>query len=141
MVAAGLFLGKVRKPLTGGVMHKRDLAGLVVAAGALAGFLAFRVYIEPRAWGALCVSAAPPLACLPRGGLIWMQRFSLWGSLSLAFGLWGFAWCGGFAAQLAAVILGIAAVENYNATWGALGLALGAWAWMRREGWPAMQQR
>ncbi len=117
-------------------MGKRDVAGFLVAAVALAGLVAFRyAYIEPRAWGALCVSASPPFACLPRGGLIWMQRYYLWGSLSLAFGLWGFAWFGGFAAQLAAVVLGIAAIENYNATWGAIGLALGAWAWLRREGW------
>jgi hypothetical protein len=124
--------------LTGGQMHKRDWLGLAAASCALAGFLAFRaVYLEPRAWGALCVSAAPPFACLPRGGLIWMQHFYLWGSLSLAFGLWGFAWRGGYAAQLAAVVLGIAAIENYNATWGAVGLSLGAWAWLRRDGWAA----
>ena len=117
-------------------MGKRDLMGLLLVAGALAGFVAFRYfYIEPRIWGALCVSAAPPLACLPRSGLIWMQHYYLWGSLSLACGLWGFAWRGGFALQLAAVILGIAAIENYNATWGAIGLALGAWAWLRRDGW------
>jgi hypothetical protein len=117
-------------------MNKRDVAGLLVAVAALAGFVAFRaIYIEPREWGALCVSAAPPLACLPRGGLIWLQRYYLWGSLSLALGLWGFAWRGGLPVQLASVVLGIAAIENYNATWGAIGLALGAWAWLRRDGW------
>jgi hypothetical protein len=121
-------------------MRRRDWVGLLLVVAALAGFVAFRAaYIEPREWGALCVAAAPPLACLPRGGLIWMQRFYLWGSLSLALGLWGFAWRGGFAAQLAAVVLGIAAIENYNATWGAIGLALGVWAWLRRDGWTAIK--
>ncbi len=119
-------------------MGKRDLIGLLVAAAALGGFVCFRyAYIEPREWGALCVSASPPLACLPRGGLILMQRYYLWGGLSLALGLWGFAWRGGFAVQLAAVVLGIAAIENYNATWGTIGLALGVWAWLRRDGWSA----
>jgi hypothetical protein len=81
------------------------------------------------------VSAAPPLACLPRGALIWLQRTYLWGTLSLMFGVWGFAWRGGFPVQLLAVLFGIAAIENYNATWGAVGLALGIWAWTRRDGW------
>jgi hypothetical protein len=29
------------------------------------------------------------------------------------------------------MIVGIASVQNYNATWGMLGAALGAWAWLR----------
>jgi hypothetical protein len=65
----------------------------------------------------------------------------LLGSVPLALGLWGFAWRGAFAAQLGAVILGIAGIENYNATWGAVGLALGAWGWLRREGWPTSAAR
>jgi hypothetical protein len=28
------------------------------------------------------------------------------------------------------MIVGIAGVQNYNATWGMLGAALGAWAWL-----------
>jgi hypothetical protein len=81
------------------------------------------------------VAAAPPLACAPRAGLIWLQHYYLLGAVSLGLGLWGLAWRGGFGAQLGAVLVGIAALENYNATWGAIGLALGAWAWLRREGW------
>jgi len=36
---------------------------------------------------------------------------------------------------VAAVVLGEAAIENYNSTWGAIGAALGVWGWVRREGW------
>ena len=117
-------------------MRRRDIYGLGAAVLATAGLIAYRqVYLEPRQWGALCVSAAPPLACVPRDGLIWLQHYYLLGIVSLALGLWGFAWRGRFAAQLGAVLFGIAALENYNATWGAVGAALGAWAWLRREGW------
>ena len=117
-------------------MRGRDRAGLCAVVLAVAALVAYRqIYLEPREWGALCVGATPPLACVPRQGLIWLQRYYLMGSVSLALGLWGLAWRGGFAVQLAAVLIGIAAVENYNATWGAIGAALGAWGWLRREGW------
>ena len=119
-------------------MRRRDWVGLGAVLLVWAALIAYRqLYLEPRAWGALCVSARPPLACLPRQGLIWLQRYYLIGSASLALGVWGLAWRGGFAVQLGAVLIVIAAVENYNATWGAIGAALGAWAWLRREGWPA----
>jgi hypothetical protein len=119
-------------------MRQRDWFGLCVVALVWAVMVAYRqVYLEPRVWGTLCVAAAPPLACLPRAGLIWLQHYYLLGIASLALGLWGFAWRGGFAAQLGAVLFGIAAIENYNATWGAIGAALGAWAWLRRAGWLA----
>ena len=119
-------------------MRQRDYYGLGAAVLALAALVAYRqIYLEPRAWGAACVSAAPPVACMPRAGLIWLQHYYLLGAVSLALGLWGLAWRGGFAAQLGAVLVGIAALENYNATWGAVGAALGAWAWLRREGWAA----
>ncbi len=122
----------------GRVMRRRDYVGLGSAAVATAALILYRLYfIEPRAWGAACRSAAPPLACLPRDGLIWLQGHYLLGGASLVLGLWGFAWGGAFAAQLAAVLLGITAIENYNATWGAIGLALGAWGWLRRESWTA----
>jgi hypothetical protein len=117
-------------------MRRRDIWGLAIVALATAALILYRHYfIEPREWGAICAAAAPPPACLPRAGLIWLQRFYLWGSLALALGLWGFAWRGRFPAQLGAVVIGIAAIENYNASWGAVGAALGVWAWIRREGW------
>jgi hypothetical protein len=117
-------------------MRQRDVWGLAVVAAAVAGFVAYRqVYLEPRAWGALCAAAAPPAACMPRAGLIWLQHYYLLGAGSLLAGLLGFAYWGRFPAQLAAVGLGVAAIENYNATWGAIGAALGVWGWVRREGW------
>jgi len=117
-------------------MHQRDIWGLAIVAAATAGLIAYRAsFIEPREWGAICVAANAPLACIPRAGLIWLQRYYLWGTASLVLGLAGFAFGAGFWAQLAAVVLGVAAIENYNATWGAIGLALGVWAWAGREGW------
>ncbi len=117
-------------------MRRRDAWGLVTVIAATAGLIIYRAYfIEPREWGAECVATAPPVACMPRAALIWLQRYYLWGTGSLVLGVFGFAWGGGFAAQLAAIILGVAAIENYNATWGAIGLALGAWGWLRRECW------
>jgi hypothetical protein len=115
--------------------RRRDFFGILAVAAVTAGLIAYRAYyIEPREWGALCVSAAPPVACLPRAGLIWMQGHYLWGAASLALGLFGFAWGGSFAAQLGAILFGVAAIENYNATWGAIGLALGVWGWLRMWG-------
>ncbi len=123
-------------------MRRRDVWGGAAVAAATAGLILYRLYfIEPREWGALCAASAAPLACLPRAGLIWLQRFYLWGAASLGFGLFGFAWGGAFAAQLLAVVLGVAAIENYNATWGAVGLALGVWGWARREGWANARAR
>jgi len=119
-------------------MQRRDVWGLVLVGAAAAGLIAYRAwFIEPREWGALCVAATPPAACVPRAALIWLQRYYLWGAGSLVLGLFGFSWGGGFGAQLAAIVLGVAAIENYNATWGAIGLALGAWSWLRRDGWPS----
>ena len=115
-------------------MRRRDVFGLLAVGAATAGLIAYRAYfIEPREWGGICAAAGAPLACLPRAGLIWLQGRYLWGAASLALGLWGFAWGGGFAAQLGAVVVGAAAIENYNATWGAVGLALGAWGWMQER--------
>jgi hypothetical protein len=117
-------------------MRQRDVWGLAVVAAVTAGLIAYRAYfIEPREWGALCVMEVPPLACAPRAALIWLQRYYLLGAASLVLGLAGFAWRGGFPAQILAVVIGVAAIENFNATWGAAGLALGAWGWLRRDGW------
>jgi hypothetical protein len=110
----------------------RDWVGLAVVAAATAGLLAYRAaFIEPRAWGAICAAATPPLACLPRAGLLWMQQRYLWGAIALALGVLAFLARAPFAVRVASVVAGIAAVANYNATWGMLGAALGVWAWLR----------
>ena len=117
-------------------MRRRDWAGLGAVMLVWAALIAYRqLYLEPRAWGGICVGPRPPLACVPRQGLIWLQHYYLLGVTSLALGTWGLVWRGGFVVQLAAVLIGIAALENFNATWGAIGAALGAWGWLRREGW------
>ena len=114
-------------------MRRTDWLGLAVVAVSLGGLILYRqVYVEPREWVGVCAAAAPPLACLPRAALVWLQHFYLWGTGALLLGLWAFLG-GPFAAAVAAVALGAAAVANYNATWGMLGLALGAWGWIRRE--------
>jgi hypothetical protein len=114
-------------------LARRDWAGLAIVALATSGLIAYRaVYIEPRAWGTICAAAAgAPLACGPRSALVWLQREYLWGGMALALGLVAFLWRGPFVVAVAAVVMGIAAVENYNATWGMVGAALGAWAWLR----------
>jgi hypothetical protein len=115
-------------------MSRRDWIGLALVLATTAGLIAFRLaYVEPREWGALCAGASPPVACLPRAGLIWLQHYGLWGLGALAAGLWAFLG-GPFAAGVAAVALGVAGVVNYNATWGMLGAALGGWSWIRRAG-------
>ena len=114
-------------------MTQRDWTGLGVVILATLGLLLYRsTYIEPRAWGAACAVAAPPLACAPRAALLWLQREYLWGGIALALGLWSFGWRAPFAARVAAVAIGVAGVINYNATWGMIGAALGLWSWIGR---------
>jgi hypothetical protein len=114
-----------------GKAGRRDAVGLAVVVAATAGIIAYRyAYIEPRSWGAICAAAAPPLACAPRFALLWLQQKYLWGGVSLALGLAAFLWRGPFWLAVAAIVVGVVAVENYNATWGMLGLALGAWVWV-----------
>jgi hypothetical protein len=111
----------------------RDIVGLAAVAAAGFGTWAYRAaYIEPRAWGVLCAAADRPLACVPRDGLLWLQREYLWGSIALVLGLWAFLAGGPRFVAVAAMAVGIAGVENYNATWGMLGAALGAWGWLRQ---------
>jgi hypothetical protein len=113
-------------------MQRTDWLGLVLVGASLGGLILYRQnYVEPREWVGLCASAAPPLACLPRAGLVWLQHWYLWGIGALVLGLWAFLG-GPFVVAVTAVALGAAAVANYNATWGMIGLALGAWAWIRR---------
>jgi hypothetical protein len=107
--------------------------GIGVVVSCTAALIGFRyLYIEPRAWGAICAaSGALPLPCYPRMALVWLQREYLWGGAALALGLVAFLARGPFVVCVAAVVVGAAAVENYNATWGMVGAALGAWAWLR----------
>jgi hypothetical protein len=114
-------------------MRRTDWLGLAVVAASMGGLVLYRqAYVEPREWVGLCAAAAPPLVCLPRTGLVWLQHWYLWGAGALALGLWAFLGAP-FVVAVAAVALGAAAVANYNATWGMIGLALGAWGWIRRE--------
>ncbi len=109
-------------------MARRDWVAAALLAGWLGALLAYRhVYVEPREWGAICAAVAPPWACLPRAGLIWMQHYGLWGGLALALGLAAFI---GVPVAAWAMAAGIAGVVNYNATFGLLGAAIGFWAWL-----------
>lgn len=118
-------------------MARRHVIGIVAVAISLAALLTYRhAFIEPREWGALCAAAAPPVACMPRTALLWLQHFYLWGTLALALGIWAFIGAP-FAISVAGVAMGAAAVVNYNATWGMLGLALAGWAWIRPASVPA----
>jgi len=113
---------------------RRDAIALACIAGFIAALLLYRhIYVEPREWGAICAPGAPdiPLACLPRAALLWLQYQYFWGLGALALGLWAFLG-GPFWIRIASVVLGIAAVINYNATWGMVGAALGVWAWLCR---------
>ncbi|HXA20906.1 MAG TPA: hypothetical protein VNW90_01315 [Acetobacteraceae bacterium] len=61
-------------------MKCADWVGLGVVATILAGLVLFRRgYVEPREWAKLCAAAAPPLSCLPRAEMLWLQRWYLWG--------------------------------------------------------------
>jgi hypothetical protein len=110
----------------------RDVVGLGVVLAWTAAMIAYRyAYIEPRAWGAICAaSAGAPVACVPRAGLLWLQREYLWGGGALALGLWAFLFRGPFWVAVAAIVVGVGGVENYNATWAMVGLALGVWVWV-----------
>ncbi len=121
-----------RVAILGKAVRRRDWVALGVVAAWIAGMIGYRyVYIEPRAWGAICAAAAgAPLSCVPRAGLLWLQREYLWGGGALALGLWAFLFRGPFWVVVAAICVGVGGVENYNATWAMVGLALGAWVWV-----------
>ena len=112
---------------------RQDWLGLGIVTAATAGLMTYRaIFIEPRSWGAICAAAAgATLACAPRAALFWLQTKYLWGGIALALGVLAFLARWPFAVAVAAVVMGIAAVENYNATWGMVGAALGVWAWLR----------
>jgi hypothetical protein len=112
-------------------LTRRDAWGLAIVATATAALITYRaIYIEPRAWGVICAAGGAPMACASRTALFWLQREYLWGGIALALGLFAFLMRGPFAVAVAAVVMGFAAVENYNATWGMVGAALGVWAWL-----------
>ena len=112
----------------------RDYAGLAIVAACAAAIFAYRaLYIEPRVWGGLCAGAAPPLSCIPRTSVLWLQREYLWGGFALALGLGAFLKRGQLTLCVAAVSVGIVAIANFNATWGMVGAALGLWAWLREH--------
>jgi hypothetical protein len=122
-------------------MRRRDWLALGLIVVVTAGLVIFRhFFLEPRIWGTVCRAAAPPLACVPRGWVIYLQRSYLWGGFSLALGLWGFFAPAPFAVPVLAIILGLGGVENYNASWGALGAALGFWAWLRWDSSPSADE-
>ena len=110
---------------------RRDLWALLAVAAAIGLMMAYRhVYVEPRAWGALCLDLSQaPFACRPRAALLWLQHWQLWGAAAMLLGFWAFLGAP-LAARAAAVALGVIAVMNFNATWGMIGAALGAWAWV-----------
>ncbi len=133
-VAVARVMSQVGRML--GRLPARDRWGLGVVVASTAALIVYRyVYIEPRAWGAICAaSSGVPLACYPRAALVWLQGKYLWGEAALGLGLLAFLARGPFVVCVAAVLVGIAAVENYNATWGMVGAALGAWSWLRVSG-------
>ncbi|TPG57517.1 hypothetical protein EAH89_11395 [Roseomonas nepalensis] len=110
---------------------RRDLVALLAVAAAIGLMVAYRhVYVEPRAWGALCLDLAQaPLACQPRAVLLWLQHWQLWGAVAMGLGIWAFVGAP-FPVRAAAVAMGVIAVLNFNATWGMVGAALGGWAWV-----------
>ncbi len=116
------------------MIGRRDRVGIGLVLAATAALLVFRArYVEPRAWLGYCTAAHPPLACLPRGWLLWLQTRGWWGAAGFACGLWAFLG-GPFAAAVAGLALGIAGVIDYNATWGMLGAALAVWGWLSGHG-------
>jgi hypothetical protein len=117
-----------------GKAGRRDVVGLAVVAAAIVGVIAYRAaYLEPRVWGTVCAGAGAPLACVPRAAVIWLQGRYLWGSVALGLGVWAFLCRGPFWVAVAAIVVGVAGVENYNATWGMVGVALGAWMWVEER--------
>ena len=109
-------------------MKRKTAARLIVVGVCWTALLAFRaVYVEPRAAAAACLAAAS-LPCTLRTALLWLQYQELWGAAALALGL--LAFFTRLPLAVAAVVAGIAAIVNFNASWGMAGAALGAWAWL-----------
>ncbi len=110
---------------------RRDVLALLAVAAAIAAAILYRRYgVEPRAWTAACIARHPPLGCAPRAAALWLQGHGLWGWTALTAGLSAFA-TRRFPLVLTAIVVGGAAIVNYNAGLGMLGTALGAWTWLR----------
>jgi hypothetical protein len=115
-------------------VRRANLIGLSIVLAATGGLLLYRhVYVEPRAWGAICAPFDAPFACVPRAWLLWLQYEYLWGLGGLALGVAAFLGAP-FPVAVAAVAIGTAAVINYNVTWGMVGAVLGVWTWIRPRG-------
>lgn len=114
-----------------GFRLRRDLPALVLVVVAIAGAMFYRRYgVEPRFWAAACIARNPPLGCVPRMAVVWLQGQGLWGWAALALGFAAFI-TRRFPLAIAALIFGGAAVVNFNASLGMTGAALGAWTWLR----------
>jgi hypothetical protein len=121
-------------------LTRRDWWGGGIVVASLLGLLAYRaIFIEPRVWGVTCAIASPPLACVPREALLWLQYQGVWGVVALFVGVLALLF-GPFSLSVAAVVFGVAGVVNYNATFGMLGVALGAWAWLTNDPAPAVRR-
>lgn len=115
----------------GGWRLRRDLPALAFVVAAIVGVMLYRRYgVEPRYWAAACIAQSPPVGCLPRMAVVWLQGEGLWGWAALALGLAAFI-CRRLSLVIAALVLGGAAVVNFNASLGMFGAALGAWTWLR----------
>jgi len=113
---------------------RRELPALLAVVAAIAAIAFYRRYgVEPRFWAASCIARHPPFGCTLRRATVWLQGQDLWGSAALALGLAAFM-ARRLSLVLAALVLGGAAVINFNAGLGMFGLALGAWTWLRLPG-------
>lgn len=109
----------------------RNLPALVLVVAAIAGAIIYRRYgVEPRYWAGACIAQNPPFGCLPRMAVVWLQGQDLWGWAALVLGFGAFL-TRRLALAIAALIVGGAAVVNFNASLGMFGTALGAWSWLR----------
>ncbi len=114
-----------------GFRLRRDLPALVLVVAAITGAVYYRRYgVEPRFWAAACIARNPPFGCVPRAAVVWLQGQNLWGWTALVLGLAAFI-TRRFSLAIAALIIGGAAVVNFNAGLGMFGAALGAWTWLR----------
>lgn len=107
-----------------------DWAGIWAVSVIGFGMFAFRqLAIVPRATVGLCAATPAPPICVPRAAVLWLQYHQLFGWAALILGLAGF-FLGRRWAGILGLGVGIAAVENYNATTGMIGAAFGLITWL-----------